>query len=60
MYWQDVIFTFEQTHHSFCIHKIPFFVHAYAANTIVADVLVILIAWASATMFVIDQSLIGG
>ena len=25
----------------FCIHKIPFFVHAYAANTIVADVLVI-------------------
>ena len=25
----------------FYIHKIPFFVHAYAANTIVADVLVI-------------------
>ena len=41
MYWQDVIFTFEQTHQVFCIHKIPFFVHAYAANTIVADVLVI-------------------
>ena len=41
MYWQDVIFTFEQTHHFFCIHKIPFFVHVYAANTIVADVLVI-------------------